>query len=415
MELNTGIILVLCNGELFAFKKEENMYKLYKKNINYKEYIYSMIELDESSFLIVCEISNFSNNFNTQCHFQIYDSKDILMTYNYCYKCNFIKNKYNVCKFNNDFILFCLYSFPFSNNYDMLFFNFRDKINFQFRVNMNHFQVYKIFNKSFLGLAYSNGKFYLNQIEITSLNNNNLNQNKGGVLIFNEEIDKNFIIEEMIIISDKKGKIKIYQIENQYFNLSEFSIETKIKERNERIKEREKKINNNNNNNLNIQEGDKTNINQNENKEKKYDNLSIIENKFNIIETEKTGNCLFDALGKAENISQLEMRRILTDYLKDNYFKIEGFELFMESNNDNIDNYIKTMKQPYEYGTNIEICAYSLLFKKNVIIHIIDDIGNGIGCINIGEENKLITYLLFISHSKGSDINDHYKLLKEKP
>ena len=208
LELNTGIILVLCNGELFAFKKEENMYKLYKKNINYKEYIYSMIELDESSFLIVCEISNFSNNFNTQYHFQIYDSKDILMTYNYCYKYNFIKNKYNVCKFNNDFILFCLYSYPFSNNYDMLFFNFRDKINFQFRVNMNHFQVYKIFNKSFLGLAYSNGKFYLNQIEITSLNNNSLNQNRGGVLIFNEEIDKNFIIEEMIIISDKKGKIK---------------------------------------------------------------------------------------------------------------------------------------------------------------------------------------------------------------
>ena len=84
---------------------------------------------------------------------------------------------------------------------------------------------------------------------------------------------------------------------------------------------------------------------------------------------------MFDALGKAENISPKEMREILTNYLKLNFKKLEGFEQEMELNRENIDIYINRMKKPTEYGTHIEICIYSIIYKKKVIIYIIDENG----------------------------------------
>ena len=108
------------------------------------------------------------------------------------------------------------------------------------------------------------------------------------------------------------------------------------------------------------------------------------------------------------------MRKMLTDYLKNNYKNIEGFEELLISNNDNIYNYINKMKRQYEYGTYNEICVYSLLFKKKVIIYIIDDKGKGIGNYNIGDEYEITTYLLYISLPPESNSNNHYKLLKRK-
>ena len=121
-----------------------------------------------------------------------------------------------------------------------------------------------------------------------------------------------------------------------------------------------------------------------------------------------------DSLGKEENISALEMRKMLKDYLMNNYKNIEGFEELLISNNDNIYNYINKMKRQYEYGTYNEICVYSLLFKKKVIIYIIDDKGNGIGYYKIGDEYEITTYLLYISLPPESNSNNHYKLLKKK-
>ena len=55
------------------------------------------------------------------------------------------------------------------------------------------------------------------------------------------------------------------------------------------------------------------------------------------------------------------MREILTNYLKLNFKKLEGFEQEMELNRENIDIYINRMKKPTEYGTHIEIYIYSII------------------------------------------------------
>ena len=198
MELLNGSLLVLCEGKLYCFKREENsIYKLYKKYINQKQIIYSMIELDENSFLITCGLNNYE-----LCHFQIYDSNDVLMTFDNCCFYRLPKNKHNVCKFNEDFVLFCFENNFMSNENEMMFFNFRDKIYLGLKANMNHFEVYKIFNQSFIGVTKFNGKYSLNQIEMIRLYNNFCLQSKCGFLSLNENIDKLFIIDDMIIFLD---------------------------------------------------------------------------------------------------------------------------------------------------------------------------------------------------------------------
>ena len=403
LELNNGIILVLCNGKLFSLKKKENEYRIYKKFINNKETIYSFIELDENSFLITCQVNEV---YEKICHIQIYNSEDISLNYNSCYYFYFTKNKNNLCKFNKDFVLFCLDNDSIlSNNGEMLFFNYVDKCFFIMPSNMNNRQVYKIFEKSFIGVTNFNSKYTLNQIEILALNNNYYSQSKAGFLSLSEIIDKIFIIEDMIILLDRFGKIIIYQIENQYLHLYEINMETKIKERNQRIIQRSKITNNNINN---------SRKNEIENKENRYDNLKTLKDKYDIFETEKNGNCLFESLGKVEGISSSKMRQILTDYIKNNYQNLEGFEQDMILNNESIETYINRMKRPFEYGTFTEISAYSLVFKKRVTIYMIDENGDGKGCINIGDENREITYLLYISQSNNFEGVNHYKLLMKK-
>ena len=398
LELNSGFILVLCNGKLFSIKKIDGKYKIFKKNINSKEIIYSMIELDENLFLIICKLNKYNNNSNS-CHFQIYNSKDILLNYNSTIHFYFDQNKNNVIKFNNEYIFFIS---DYQSNNDMYYiseFNFKKKIFHNFRVPMKLNKIYKIFETCFLGIANFNGKYILSQYMISSINDNYCIVWKYGFITTKVEIENIFIFKDMIILLDIDGKIIIYQIENQCLNMKELSLESKIKERNEKLKN--KKIENNEIKNENI--GDK------------FDDLNIIESKFKIIETEKYGNCLFDALGKAENILAQDMRNILTDYLEVNFKKLEGFEQEMELNGENIDIYIKKMKNPTEYGTHIEIYAYSLFYKKKVIIYVIDENGNGKGLIkNIGEENKETTYLLFISHNNNNSNAGHYKLLIKK-
>ena len=393
LELNNGLILVLCNGKLLIFKKFEGKYKIFKKYINSKETIYSMIELDENSFLITSKLNKYNSNF---CHFQIYDSEDICITYNSCKYFCFCKNKNNVFKFNNDYIFFSLDSQSNNQIYDMLVFNFKKKLYLNLKVSMKLNKIYKIFETCFLGIAYYNGKYILSQYLMSTIENNFSSTWKYGFLTSKEIIENVFIFKDMIISLDINGKMIIYQIENQFLLLNELSLESKIKERNEKIKN--KKI-----------EYDKS---KNKNKRNKFDDLEIIEKKFKVIETEKYGNCLFDALGRAENILARDMRKRLTDYIKDNFKKFEGFEQEMELNGENIDIYINKMKKPTEYGTHIEIYAYSLIYKKKVIIYIIDENGNGKGLINnIGDGNKEITYLLFISHNKNNSNFGHYKLL----
>lgn len=360
--------MVLCNGKLISFKKRENIYKIFKKYINYKEIIYSIIEVDEDSFLITCGMNGCGINC---CHFQIYDSNDNLIKYNSCHHYNLIKDKNNACKFNNDTIIFCLDLGEFSFVYKILCFNFKNNDYFHIKVSLHYYKVYKAFENSLMGVTFFNGKYSLYQIELFFKGNDSILTNKCGFLT-TYEINNIFIFEDMIIVLGKNGNMIIYQIENIFLNLRELDIESKIKERNEK---KNKKI---------IIIPPKNNEEQklkNNNKEK-YINLGEIKNTFNIIETESNGNCLFDSLGKNENMSSQKMRTILTDYLKENYKKVEGFEQALKLDNENINTYVERMKRNYEYGTNTEICAYSLVFKKNVIINIIDEDGNGTGLIN---------------------------------
>ncbi len=44
IELFNNIILVLSNGKIIAFRKTNNVYEIFKTNINYNETIYSIIE-----------------------------------------------------------------------------------------------------------------------------------------------------------------------------------------------------------------------------------------------------------------------------------------------------------------------------------------------------------------------------------
>ena len=74
-----------------------------------------MIELDENSFLITCGLNNYE-----LCHFQIYDSNDVLMTFDNCCFYRLPKNKHNVCKFNEDFVLFCFENNFMSNENEMM-------------------------------------------------------------------------------------------------------------------------------------------------------------------------------------------------------------------------------------------------------------------------------------------------------
>jgi hypothetical protein len=411
LELESGIILILCEGILFSFKKMENEYRLYKKNINYKEIIYSFIELDENSFLITCQITR---NNNKSCHIQIYNSKDISLIYNSSYNCLIRKNKNNLCKFNKDFVLFCLENNKISSeNGEMLFFNYVDKRFIPMSTTMNNYQVYKIFEKSFIGATSFNSKYTLNQIEMLDLNNNYSRQQKSGFLTTNEIIDKIFIIEDMIILSNIKGKIIVYQIKNENLNLSEIDIESKIRERNKRLEQGNNIINTsikdlNNNEIVNKSPLPKGNINN------QYYNIKELEKKFIIFETQKNGDCLFESLGKAENISSVEMRDILMDYLEKNYKNLEGFEQDMILNNENIETYINKMKKCYEYGTFTEISVYSLFYKKRVTIYMIEENGDGKGCFTIGNENQEITNLLYISNSNDFEAVNHYKLLMKK-
>ena len=120
----------------------------------------------------------------------------------------------------------------------MLFFNYVDKCFCKMPSNMNNYQVYKIFEKSFIGVTSFNSKYTLNQIEMIALNNNYYSQFKTGFLSLSEIIDKILIFEDMIIFLDRFGKIIIYQIRNQYLHLYEINMETKIKERNHSTKQK---------------------------------------------------------------------------------------------------------------------------------------------------------------------------------
>ena len=217
----------------------------------------------------------------------------------------------------------------------------------------------------------------------------------------------------MIILSNIKGKIIVYQIKNENLNLSEIDIESKIRERNKRLEQGNNIINTsikdlNNNEIVNKSPLPKGNINN------QYYNIKELEKKFTIFETEKNGDCLFESLGKAENISSVEMRDILMDYLEKNYKNLEGFEQDMILNNENIETYINKMKKRYEYGTFTEISVYSLFYKKRVTIYMIEENGDGKGCFTIGNENQEITNLLYISNSNDFEAVNHYKLLMKK-
>jgi len=250
LELNNGLILVLCDGKLFTLKKMEGYYKVFKKYINPKETIYSMVELDDNSFLITCKLNKYDNNLS---HLQIYDSEDISLTYNSCRSFYISQNKNNVFKFNKDYIIISIDEPMNYKKYDMLVFNFKKKhyINLQVQMKLN--KIYKIFETSFIGITNFNEKNILSQYILSTMEDYMTSIWKYGFINPNETIENVFIFEDMIILLDNNGKMIVYQIQNQFLNLNELSIESKIKERNEKIKNK--------------------NLIQNENNEKKFDDL----------------------------------------------------------------------------------------------------------------------------------------------
>ena len=400
IELFNNTILVLSNGKIISFKKTNNVYDIFKTNINYNETIYSIIELNKKKFLTTSNI----NGEKKCCHIQIWDSNKISVIHNSCEHFFIQKNKNNVCRYNKESVIFCL---DMETNFRSLYYNFKKRFSLLINVNLNHLKIYKIFNNSFIGVTIFRNKYGINQYEFL-INSEKIISNNIGFKTINSEINNIFIFEDKIIVLDINGNIIIYQNENENLKIIKDNkeINSNIKKLNE-VKRKKERLNLNdikNTWNRILEKGEKIN---------ECKDLTEIKKEYIVIETENNGNCLFDSLGKNEKISTAEMRSKIMEYLKDNYKKLEGFEENLTLENSNIESYIKNMEKNYQYGTYIEICAYSLLFEKHIITYIIDENNKGIGSYKINEQYSKKTYLLFIRHSKSENLN-HYKLLKKK-
>ena len=400
IELFNNIILVLSNGKIISFKKTNNVYEIFKTNINNHETIYSIIELNKKQFLTTSNI----NGEKKCCHLQIWDSNKISVIHNTCEHFFIQKNKNNVCKYNKESVIFCL---DMETNFRSLYYNFKKKFSLLLNVNLNHLKIYKIFKNSFIGVTIFRNNYGINQYEFL-INSEKLISNNIGFKTIKSEINNIFIIDDKIIVLDINGNIIIYQNENENLKIIKDN-----KEINSDIKKLNKEKRKNEILNLSDIKNTWNKILEKGEKINECQDLTDINKEYIVIDTENNGNCLFDSLGKKEKISSAEMRSKIMDYLKDNYKKLEGFEENLTLENSNIESYIQRMQKNYEYGTYIEICAYSLLFQKQIIIYVIDENNKGIGSYKINEEYSMKTYLLFIRHSGSENLN-HYKLLKKR-
>ena len=76
LELKNGKLLVLSEGTLFK-KESSKKYTIYKNKFHLLEKIYSMIELDDKTFITISEVKNKER----YCHIETWDSETISITF----------------------------------------------------------------------------------------------------------------------------------------------------------------------------------------------------------------------------------------------------------------------------------------------------------------------------------------------
>ena len=77
LELVNGKLIVLSEGTITVFKKENKKYQICKNKFHLLEKIYSMIEFDDKTFITISEIKNKER----YCHIETWDSETFSITF----------------------------------------------------------------------------------------------------------------------------------------------------------------------------------------------------------------------------------------------------------------------------------------------------------------------------------------------
>jgi hypothetical protein len=132
----------------------------------------------------------------------------------------------------------------------------------------------------------------------------------------------------------------------------------------------------------------------------------------NIIETGGSGNCLFSSLGRELNVDQLELRKIIANYvLKHSNSEIKGtgdsikYWISLDGQYKCIHDYARSISRSGEWGSALEISLVSKIFKRRIVVWIPveRDPKNGIKSIATYEGNKPTIHLFYSG--------DHYRVL----
>ena len=205
IELDDEKLVVLSGGHLTVLIKKDDAYEIYKNNFYMHEKIYSIVNINENLFASTSEIKG--EEFC--CHIQIWDSKEIKLNYNSFQHYHFPKNKNNAIKYNNKSILILAgksSNTKYKNSiiiFDCLTYDY-SQINLLSAEELSN--IFSISNNCFILCYKTNDKFYLYQYEYFKMNPTNI----GYMELDNKEINKVLIFDNNLIISEKEGKLIIY-------------------------------------------------------------------------------------------------------------------------------------------------------------------------------------------------------------
>lgn len=209
LELTNGKLIILSEGIITIFKKEDNKYIIYKNNFHLLEKICSILEFDDKSFITISEIRDEERC----CHIEICDSESFSIIYNSTQHYWFPKNQYNILKINNELIIIILNRSEMTNyNDSILIFNVKNKTFEIEKSHSNYYRIIKISDGWFIGLIYANDdKTYIEQFELIGKNNFHKSNMIGFKEINYSEIKNVLISDEALIVAEKNGNIIIFK------------------------------------------------------------------------------------------------------------------------------------------------------------------------------------------------------------
>ena len=206
IELSNGKLIILSNGFLTVFEKNENKYKIFKNNFHLFEKIVSIIEFDEKKLIAFAEIKN-----EDKCsHLEIIDAETFNIIYNSSTHFIITKNEDNLIKIDENSIIASIEkSSKTYNKNAILYFNISEKNYSVFTNHLQYFKLLKIDNRCCVGITKFRGKFCLEQFEIINTVEN-IKSNIIGFKIFDEkEIPNVFFIKENMIVFNNDGSLNI--------------------------------------------------------------------------------------------------------------------------------------------------------------------------------------------------------------